>query len=222
MRATRPTWQHAPFRRLRSKQDPILELPNFALHPKSLPFPLPLNRLDIRQGNINYPRYNFIRTFFLIELKEKKKVISFSEIQSGERELMHERKREREKKKTRGLLQRNHFPRDELWRQPEHVQLPAMHDMKIVASRRNITGITGRQRNIGFSAVSFPFRIHNPSIIGTRVNLQEVTRRKHATRNIAGCIVSLISLYYTIIEKKVAITGNTRVTRVSLTPSSRR
>lgn len=155
--------------------------------------------------------------FFLIELKEKKKVISFSEIQSGERELMHER--EREKKKTRGLLQRNHFP---LWRQPEHVQLPAMHDMKIVASRRNITGITGRQRNIGFSAVSFPFRIHNPSIIGTRVNLQEVTRRKHATRNIAGCIVSLISLYYTIIEKKVAITGNTRVTRVSLTPSSRR
>lgn len=160
--------------------------------------------------------------FFLIELKEKKKVISFSEIQSGERELMHEREREREKKKTRGLLQRNHFPRDELWRQPEHVQLPAMHDMKIVASRRNITGITGRQRNIGFSAVSFPFRIHNPSIIGTRVNLQEVTRRKHATRNIAGCIVSLISLYYTIIEKKVAITGNTRVTRVSLTPSSRR
>lgn len=109
MRATRPTWQHAPFRRLRSKQDPILELPNFALHPKSLPFPLPLNRLDIRQGNINYPRYNFIRTFFLIELKEKKKVISFSEIQSGERELMHERKREREKENA-GFTTTKSFP----------------------------------------------------------------------------------------------------------------
>lgn len=91
-------------------------------------------------------------------------------------------------------LQRNHFPRDELWRQ--HVQFPAMHDMKIVASRRNVTGITGRQRNIVFSAVSFPFRIHNPSIIGTRANLQEVTRRKHATRNIAACSVSFIPRYY--------------------------
>lgn len=47
-------------------------------------------------------------------------------------------------------------------------KFPAMHDMKIVASRRNITGITGRQKNIEFSAVSFPFRIHNPFIIGTR------------------------------------------------------